>query len=90
MTPGAHDAIGRILLHHWDPLSTAGIGPDDEYDPYIAPVHRILAGSRSEEELMQFLFLTARDTIGVDCEMPEHLEQLRPIARKLLELDIRS
>jgi hypothetical protein len=38
---------------------------------------------------MEYLFRTARDTIGVACETAEHFEHLRPVARKLLELDAR-
>jgi len=59
--------------------------PEDEYDSYIGPVYRILSGSRSEQELIDFLFRTERDTIGVSCESPE---QLRPVARRLLDLDV--
>jgi len=80
------DAIRQILLHDWDPIGTAGIGPDDEYDSYIAPVYRILASSRSEQDLIEFLFRTERDFIGVPCNSSE---QLRPLAHKLLALNVR-
>jgi hypothetical protein len=83
------DSIRQILLHDWDPIGTGNIGPDDEYDSYIAPVYQILIGSRSEDELVNYLFVTARDRIGVACETTEHFEQLRPVARKLLALDVR-
>jgi hypothetical protein len=81
------DSIREILFHVWDPISVSD-NPKlrDEYDSYIAPVYRILAGSRSEQELIEFLFQTERDTIGLSCESPE---QLRPVARRLLELDVR-
>ncbi len=82
------DSIRQILYRDWNPIGFADL-PGDEYDSYIAPVYRILAGSRSEQELIEFLFRTARDTIGVACETPEHLEQLRPVARRLLELDVK-
>jgi hypothetical protein len=59
------DSIRQILYHEWDPIGVAGAAPEDEYDAYIAPVYRILAGSRSEQELCEFLFRTARDTIGM-------------------------
>ena len=81
-----HNSIRRILYHEWDPIGIAGAAPEDEYDAYIAPVHGILAGSRSEQELVEFLFRTARDTIGVACDSPE---QMRPVARRLLDLDVR-
>jgi len=57
----------------------------DEYDSYIAGVYRILVGSRSEEELAEFLYATEREVIGLSVESPE---KLRPVARKLLALDV--
>ena len=86
------DSIRQILYHEWDPIGVAVLAPGDEYDSYIGPVYRILAGTRSEQELVEFLFRTARDTIGLGCgtsETEEHFEQLRPIARRLLALDVR-
>ncbi len=80
------DAIRQDLYHEWDPIGVSGSAPEDEYDSYIAPVYRILAGSRSEQELIEFLFRTEQDTIGVSCEASE---QLRPVARRLLELDVK-
>ena len=79
------DSIRQILYCEWDPIGVSGSAPGDEYDSYIAPVYRILAGTRSEQELIEFLFRTERDTIGLSCESPE---ELRPIARRLLELDV--
>ena len=80
------DSIRQILYHDWNPIGLGGALPEDEYDSYIAPVYRILAGSRSEQDIIEFLFRTERDTIGLPCESPE---QLRPVARRLLELDVR-
>ena len=79
------DSIRQILYREWDPIGVSGSAPEDEYDSYIGPVYRILSGSRSEQELIDFLFRTERDTIGVSCESPE---QLRPVARRLLDLDV--
>ena len=81
-------AIRQILLHDWDPISIGDVCPPNEYDEYIMPVYEILVGSRSEEELANYLFVTARDAIGVACETAEHFEQLRPVARKLLDLEV--
>lgn len=83
------DSIRQILYQEWDPIGVAGSAPEDEYDSYIGPVYRILSGSRSEQELVEYLFRTARDTIGVACVTAEHMEQMRPVARRLLELDVR-
>jgi len=84
------DSIRQILYYDWDPIGIADVAPKDEYDSYIGPVYRILVGSRSELELCEFLFRTARDTISVADDTVEHFELGRPIARKLLELDVRS
>jgi hypothetical protein len=80
------DSIRQILYHDWDPIGVSGFGPDDECDSYIAPVYRILVGSRSEQDLVEFLFRTERDTIGLACDSPQ---QLAPIARKLMAIDVR-
>jgi len=79
------DSIRQILYHDWNPIGISEL-PENEYDSYIAPVYRILTGRRSEQELIECLFHIERDAIGMPCQSPE---QLRPVARKLLELDVR-
>jgi hypothetical protein len=80
------DAIRQVLFRDWDPI---GVNDNrslqDEYDAYIAPVYRILSGSRSEQELVDFLFQTEGESMGLQCDSAE---RLRPIARRLLELDV--
>jgi hypothetical protein len=83
---GIQDAIRQILYHDWNPIGFAGILPEDEYDSYIGPVYRILAGTRSEAELIGLLRRTEIETIGV---LPTSDEQLRPVVRKLLALDVK-
>jgi hypothetical protein len=79
------DSIRQILLRDWNPIGCGGeLPPDDEYDRYIAPVYRVLVGSRSEQDLVDLLYSLERDSIGMPCESPE---LLRPVARKLLDLD---
>jgi hypothetical protein len=80
------DSIRKILYQEWDPIGVSGSAPDDEYDTYIAPVYRILAGSRSEREIVEFLFRTECETIGMSAKSSEHLQS---IAQRLLELDVR-
>jgi hypothetical protein len=80
------ESIREVLYHDWNPIGFDELLPKDEYDSYVAPVYRILAGSRSEQELIELLFGIERDIIGLPCQSPE---QLRPVARKLLELDVR-
>jgi len=79
------DSIRQVLFRDWDPIGVADEGLDHEYDSYIAPVYRILVGSRSEDEIINYLYTTERNTIGVWCENPE---MLRPIAKKLLMLGV--
>jgi hypothetical protein len=80
------DTIRQVLFRDWDPIGVnSNQNLADEYDSYIAPVYRILTGSRSESELAELLFRTEHDEIGTGCESPD---QLRPLARKLLALDV--
>ncbi|HMJ08487.1 MAG TPA: hypothetical protein VK468_05755 [Pyrinomonadaceae bacterium] len=81
------DSIGQILFRDWDPIGISNDSewPNDEYDSYIAPVYRILSESRSEDELVHYLFRTEKQTMGMSCE---DAELLRPVARKLLALDV--
>ena len=80
------DSIRQVLFRDWDPI---GVNDNpklaDEYDNYVGPVYRILAGSRSEDDLIGFLYRTEHDKIGMGCKSPD---QLRPVARKLLALDM--
>jgi hypothetical protein len=83
------EAIRKILFQDWDALNMADTGLVNEYDDYIAPVYLILIGSRSEDEITKYLFVVARDEMGVASDTAEHFELCRPAARKLLELDVR-
>jgi hypothetical protein len=77
--------IGRILYQEWDPIGVSAAAPEDEYDSYIGPVYRILVGNRSEQELIELLFHIERESIGLSCTSPD---RLRPVARRLLGLDV--
>lgn len=79
-------AIRDVLMQHWDPIGVSGI-PEapDEYDRYIGPVYRILAGTRSEEELVEFLFRSETRTMGL---IPPSREALCEVARRLLRLEV--
>ena len=83
------DSIRQVLRHEWNPIGFADALPEDEYDSYIAPVYRILAGNRSEQELVEFLFRTGEDIMGATPTPSAEYENLRPVARRLLELDVR-
>jgi hypothetical protein len=81
------DAIRQVLFRDWDPI---GVNENeylrDEYDGYIARVYRVLVGSRSENDLVQLLYRIELEEIGAASRSPE---ELRPIAEKLLSLDVR-
>jgi hypothetical protein len=79
-------SIRDILYHHWDPIGVRGLGPEDEYDAYIGTVYQILATSRSEQELINYLDQTERITIGLSGNQHDRLER---VAQKLLSLDVR-
>src|SRR5580765_5958056 len=83
------DSIRRILYHDWDPIGVSGKAPEDEYDGYIAPVYRILASGGSEQEPIEYLFRTGEGIMGATRTPEAHYEQLRRVARRLLELDVR-
>ena len=78
--------IRQVLFQDWDPICV-GDNPklNDEYDSYIGSVYRILASSRSADELINYLFKTENETIGVTTENSEHLI---PIVQKLLRIDV--
>jgi hypothetical protein len=54
------DSIRQVLYRDRNPIGFGEALPADEYDSYIAPVYRILVGSRSEQELIEFLSSTER------------------------------
>ncbi|MGD9561874.1 MAG: hypothetical protein AB7F88_06615 [Pyrinomonadaceae bacterium] len=81
-----YDSIRQVLTDEWDPIGIANerdIG--DEYDAYIAPVYRILVGTRSENDLTECLSRIERELIGTG---PANAEQLIPLARRLLKLAV--
>ena|SRR5215217_5298489 len=59
------DSIRKVLLYEWDPI---GICSDqalsDEYDEYIAPIYRILVGTRSADVLTERLAQIEQDELG--------------------------
>ena len=79
--------IRTALMQHWDPIGVADV-PEaaDEYDGYMGSVYRILAGTRSEEEMVDFLHRTETETMDL---CPSSREVLRAVARQLLSLDVR-
>ena len=62
--------------------------PEDIQAHYILPILRIIVGSRSGEEMLEFLHRTGRGFGGVAADASEEHEHLRPVARKLLKLKV--
>jgi hypothetical protein len=81
-----YDSIRQVLNKDWDPICIANeAGLKDEYDAYIAPVYRILVGTRSESDLIEYLRRIEREELGID---PTDPERLLALARKLLTLSV--
>jgi hypothetical protein len=80
------NALRQILYREWDPLGIAGEWPEDEYDAYIGGVYRILATSRSGEELITYLQEVVQNQMGL---RTGERETLRQIAQRLLAVDIK-
>ena len=78
--------IRDSLMQHWDPIGVAAI-PEavDEYDSYIGAIYAILTGTRSEQELVEFLHITETETMGLGGSSRKHL---RKLAHILLNLDV--
>jgi hypothetical protein len=80
-------AIREILHEDWNPSGFEDLMPEDVQAHYILPILRILVGSRSQQELVEFLHRTGSGFGGVAPESNDS-EHLRPIAQKLLKLKV--
>ena len=80
------NAIREILLRERDPLGV-GENPNlaDEYDSFIPPIYRILAGARSQEQLVEFLVTAARELAAQQDGQNTNLSKL---AQQLLALNV--
>jgi hypothetical protein len=76
--------IRTILANDWDPIGVGGESVD-EYDSYIMPIYAILREARSEEALMKYMRWML-EHMGLQASN----EALRPIASKLLSLDVQG
>jgi hypothetical protein len=78
------DAIRTILLQDWDPHNAArNESAGRTYDPYIDPLHALIASGAGEEQVIQFLHEREQETM---CFPSLGTERLRRVARKLLRL----
>lgn len=81
-----YEAIRQVLFWDWDPVVVNyNDNLDDEYDSYIAPVHTVLVGSRSEDELIDLLRRIECDEMGI---ASPQLDRIRAVARKLLAINV--
>jgi hypothetical protein len=80
-------AIRDILYQEWNPPGLEDLMPEDVQAHYILPILRIIVGSQSEKEMVEFLHRTGSGFGGVADKSTEY-EHLRPIARKLLKLKV--
>ncbi|MGZ4962196.1 MAG: hypothetical protein ACXWKG_03210 [Limisphaerales bacterium] len=79
-------SIREILHDDWNPSGFEDLLPEDVQAHYILPILRILAGTKSEQELLDFLYRTGAGFGGVAPATSTDYDHLRPIARKLLTL----
>lgn len=80
------NSIRQILYRDWDPIGVCDVGPECEYDSYIGGVYRILATSRSEEALVEFLSKIESD---LSCFDPASRGRLYRVVQTLLALDVK-
>lgn len=78
------DTIRHVLNRDWNPMGDPDL-PEDEYDRFIIPIYQILTGSRSVKELAEYLFHVEQDVLGLEFAAAD---ALRPVARKLMALDV--
>ena len=79
-----HEAILEVLVRDWDPSRLqAKVIKGSHFERYVAPIHQILTGTRSEKDLAGYLrFIKSRD-FGI-LDFPRHRNHTA--ARKLLEI----
>lgn len=76
--------IRKVLISEWDPFDLYKIGsPDDEFDAYIPGIYKILKGSRSSKELIEYFQIVERKYFDI---APTSNEKLVPLVSKLLSL----
>ena len=80
------ESIRRILLHDWDPIGVQEIAEaQDEYDPYVGGIYRLLVSGSSAQEIADHLWHIENETIGLPAL---DRAKLVPVAEKLRRLDV--
>jgi hypothetical protein len=81
------DTIRQALMQHWDPIGVSDV-PEarNEYNSYVGPVYRLLASGASDTELVDYLYKTETETMGLTrFFMRGHLKK---VVAKLREIDV--
>ena len=81
------ESIRIVLLRDWDPLGVQEIPEaQDEYDSYVGGLYGILSRSASADDVARYLLHIETDSMGLNSTA---IESLRPVAEKLLTLNIK-
>ena len=79
------DSIRRVLIDEWDPIGVRGVpAAVGEYDSYIGRIYQILKGSRSADDLADYLARIEKEEICVRTSG----ETRTRVAEKLLALNV--
>ena len=73
-----HDAIRRVLLKEWDPIGVSEImEAQDEYDPYVGAVYRMLITRKSKTDIFDYLWWLETEHMGLtgDRQSTEHIAE---------------
>ena len=80
-------SIAEVLLRNWDPIGVRDHPQaQDEYDPYVGGVYRLIASGATARELAEHLARVEAEQLGFQDTDPK---MLIPVAEKLLKLNVR-
>lgn len=81
------EAIAAVLLHDWDPIGVQDC-PEaaDEYDAYGGGVYRLLASGATAHDVAEHLKEVEEARMG---GFGTTVDDLMPVAEKLLSIDVR-
>jgi hypothetical protein len=81
-------AIREALMQDWDPIGVADVPEaQDEYDSYVGPVYRLLVSGASDTELVDYLYTTETDTMGLTrLGMRGHLKK---VVARLRQIEVK-
>jgi hypothetical protein len=80
-------AIGRILLHDWDPIGVRDVPEaQDEYDSYVGGVYGLLVSGAPPQAIAEHLCAVERESMALGQRQPA---DLLLVAEKLCRLDVR-